>query len=290
MRFLKTSLVIAGLALSLSLFAENEIPAESRQGSFAVGCQAWTFRMYSALEAVEKTAQCGGKVIEFFPGQKFSTNRPDWKLDHNASEEMLAQLKAQLEKHHIRAVNYGVVNIPADEAEARKIFAFAKKLNLYAITTESEKSLDVIEKLVKEFDIRVGIHEHAKRPNDASYKLWDPNYVAGLIKDRDLRIGACADTGHWVRSGLKPVECLQALRGRVISVHLKDLVEFGKVEAHDVPFGTGVSDIPAILNELKDMGFNGNVSVEYEYNWETSMPDVSLCVGYVRGYGTAKNW
>jgi sugar phosphate isomerase/epimerase len=288
------SIVLIGLfTLMAPLRAENPITDDLKQGGFAIGCQAYTFRFFTVMEAIEKTAQAGGTVIEFYPGQKFSKEEPTLKWDHNATDEMIQKVQAKLKEYKIRAVNYGVVNGPESnpsEEEWRKVFEFAKKLKLYAITTESEKSLDVIEKLVKEYDIKVGIHEHAKRANDASYKLWDPNYVLSLIKERDMRIGACADTGHWVRSGLKPVEALQILRGRIISSHLKDLNESGNVGAHDLPFGTGVSDIAAILNELKDQGFSGNISVEYEYNWEHSVPEVAQCIGFVRGFGTAKSW
>ena len=165
---------------------------------------------------------------------------------------------------------------------------FAKKLGLYGITTESVESIDTIEKLVKEYDVRVGFHDHPKRPKDPNYKLWDPNFILSVVKDRDPRIGSCADTGHWVRSGLKPVECLRILKGRIISSHLKDLNEFGKIEAHDLPYGTGMSDVPAILDELKRQHFEGNISVEYEYNWENSVPDVAQCIGFVRGYALAR--
>ena len=107
------------------------------------------------------------------------------------------------------------------------------------------------------------------------------------MKDRDARIGACADTGHWVRSGLTPVECCRILKGRIISSHLKDLNEKSP-QAHDVPFGTGVSDIPAVLDELKAQGFAGNISLEYEHNWEKSVPEVAQCIGFVRGYVARK--
>ena len=186
-------------------------------------------------------------------------------------------------------MNYGVVDIPKDEAEARKIFEFAKTLGLYAITTESVDALDTIEKLVKEYDIKVGFHDHPKQANNPNYRMWDPNYVLSVIKDRDARIGSCADTGHWVRSGLNPVECLRILKGRIISSHLKDLNEMGP-GAHDVPYGAGVSDVPALLTELKAQGFAGNISIEYEYHWENSTPEVGQCIGFVRGYGTARKW
>lgn len=286
-----SNLCFSGIITSLWLVASpihaTPIPDDCKTGGFAIGCQAWTFRKYTVMEAIDKTAETGGKVIEFYPGQKFSTEQPDLKWDHNATDEMIAAVQARLKKDGIRAVNYGVVGIPSNEAEARKIFEFAKKLDLYGITTESVESIDVIEKLVKEYDIRVGFHDHPKRADDPAYKMWDPNYVLSVVKDRDARIGSCADTGHWVRSGLNPVDCLKILQGRIISSHLKDLNEKSP-DAHDVPYGCGVSDVPGILDELKRQNFVGNVSVEYEYDWTTSVPEVAQCIGFVRGYGAQK--
>ena len=108
-----------------------------------------------------------------------------------------------------------------------------------------------------------------------------------LVKGRDERIGACADTGHWVRSGLKPVECLAILKGRVVSSHLKDLHEFSD-KGHDVPYGKGVSDIKGVLDALKAMNFDGPISVEYEYNWDNSVPEIKECISFVRAYGEKK--
>lgn len=272
--------------LSLAGFTSRAVPIPDncKTGGFAIGCQAWTFNKFTVMEAIDKTAEAGGKVIEFFPGQRLSADQPGVTFDHNASDEIINEVKARLQKDGIRAVNYGVVGIPNNEAEARKIFEFAKKLGLYGITTESVESLDVIEKLVKEYDIHVGIHDHPRQLLNPSYKVWDPNYVLSVVKNRDPRIGACADVGHWVRSGLDPVKCLKILHGRIQSVHLKDLNEKA-LDAHDVPYGTGISDIPAVLNELKHQHFKGNISVEYEYNWDNNVIDAAQCIGFVRGYG-----
>jgi len=284
---MKNTFVCFTLACGLFTAAATPIPDDCLTGGFAIGCQAWSFNRYSVMEAIDKTAEAGGKVIEFYPGQKFSVDQPDLKWDHNATDEMIAAVQAHLKERGIRAVNYGVVAIPPDEAGARKIFEFAKKLNLYGITTESVGSIDIIQKLVKEYDIHVGFHDHPRQPNNPSYKMWDPNYVLSVVKDRDPRIGSCADVGHWVRSGLNPVDCLKILHGRIMNSHLKDLNE-KKLEAHDVPYGTGVSDIPAILKELKKQKFVGNVSVEYEYDWTNSVPEIAQCIGFVRGYGVKK--
>jgi len=77
-----------------------------------------------------------------------------------------------------------------------------------------------------------------RQPDNPGYKMWDPNYVLSVVKDRDPRIGSTADVGHWVRSGLDPVACLKILRGRIISTHLKDLNEKSP-NAHDVPVRHG---------------------------------------------------
>ncbi|CAN5905898.1 hypothetical protein BH23PLA1_BH23PLA1_22950 [soil metagenome] len=263
--------------------AEVEIPDEYKIGGFALGCQAYTFNRFTAFEAIEKTALAGGKVIEFYPGQTLSKEDGDLKVGHDAPDEVVSKLKSKLDEHDILAVNYGVVGVPNDEEGARKVFEFAKKMGMRAITTESVDSIDVLEKLAKEYDICVAIHNHPKRPDNPDYKVWDPEYIAELVKDRDERLGACADTGHWARSGLEPLECLKILEGRIISSHLKDLNRMGS-GAHDVPFGTGVCDIAACLDELKSQGFQGNLSIEYEHNWENNVPEVGQCVGFVRGY------
>ena len=289
MKTLTLSLTIAaiGLGMNSTVQAENKIPEECKTGGFFIGCQAYTFNHFTVFEAIEKTASCGGKVIEFYPGQKLSKEEPNVSWDHNAVPEVMQKVKDKLAEFHVKAVNYGVVDIPKDEAAARKVFEFAKAMGLRAVTTESVGSIDTIEKLVKEYDIMVGFHDHPRRPNDPNYKMWDPNYILSVVKDRDARIGSCADTGHWVRSNLKPVDCLRILKGRIISSHLKDLNEMGS-GAHDLPYGDGVSDIRGILEELRSQGFTGNLSIEYEYHWENSAPEVGQCIGYVRGLGACK--
>lgn len=283
------SLLCAALAAFVSVTASTQaapIPDEAKTNGFAIGCQAYTFNRFTVFEAIEKTAEAGGKVIEFYPGQKLSKEEPNVKWDHNAPEDVIKKVEAKLAQHKIKAVNYGVVGIPVEEEGARKIFAFAKRLGLYAVTTESFEAIDTIEKMVKEYDIKCGFHDHPRRQDKPTYRMWDPYFILELTKGRDERIGACADTGHWQTSGLNPLWCVRTLKGRIISSHLKDKEDFGK--SHDVPYGTGVGEIGRILDELKAQGFNGNISIEYEYNWDNSLPEVKKCVDFVREYGTKK--
>jgi sugar phosphate isomerase/epimerase len=149
--------------------------------------------------------------------------------------------------------------------------------------------------MVKEYDIKVGFHEHAKKfkkdaagkpVEDTSYKIWDPNYLAKILKGRDARIGACADIGHWQTSGIKAMDGLKILEGRIISLHMKDRGALGPSN-HDMIFGTGITGIGDMLAELRRQKFDGNISIEYEYNWDNSVPDIAQCIGFVRGWGAA---
>lgn len=275
---------IAMSAMTVALCATSfgaPIPEEFKQNGFAVGCQTYSFNRYSLLEAIEKTDEAGGKIIEFYPGQKLSKTEPDVAWNHDATTESINKVKEKLNQHGIKAVNFGVVT-GKDAAEWRKIFEFAKVFDLYAITTEDVLKLDIIEPLVKEFDIRLAIHNHPRKIDDPDYKVWDPHYVVEMTKDRDPRIGACADTGHWMTSGINPVYALRVLNGRIISSHLKDKPDYGP--SHNVVFGTGKAEIGECLDELRKQNFEGNISIEHEYNWTKSVPDIKASIDFVRNY------
>ena len=288
---LKCSIVLAaGILFTHADAAQLPIGAEYRVGGFVLGCQAYTFHRFTAFEAIEKTAAAGGKAIEFYPGQSLSPEDKKSKVEPNATDETIATLKAKAKQHGLLIVNFGVVGIPKDEAGARKVFDFAKKLGVPAIINEpSPDQIDLIEKLIKEYDIAAGIHCYPKRANKRDYKLWDPNYVLSLVKDRDQRFGVCADVGHWTRSSVDAVAGLKIFEGRVISVHLKDIVESGNPDAPDLPLGLGVTNVKGILRELRRQKFDGNISIEYERDWENTVPDIAQCVGYVRGFADAEN-
>jgi sugar phosphate isomerase/epimerase len=272
------------LFIAVAGFAAT-IPETAKVGHFYAGCQAYSFRMFTVMEAIEKTAAAGGKTIQFYPKQKLSPDQKDVVFNHESPPEVIAAVKAKLAEQGITAVGYGVIKIGTDAAADRKVFEFCKTMGIGIVITEPDvNGLDGIEALVKEFDIKMAIHNHPKRPLDRAYLFWDPNYVLELVKDRDPRMGACADVGHWVRSGLNPVDCIRILKGRIFDSHMKDLSEFGNPKAHDLPFGTGKSDIAAILAEYHAQGFPGPLHVEYEHNWETSLPEIKQSLEFV------KNW
>jgi sugar phosphate isomerase/epimerase len=133
-----------------------------------------------------------------------------------------------------------------------------------------------MDRLTQEYGINLAIHNHPK-PS----RYWDPEIVLKAVEGCNPRVGACADTGHWLRSGLNPVECLKKLEGRIISLHFKDLNKAQR-DAHDVIWGTGVANVKAMLEELHRQRFAGVFSIEYEHNWENSMPEIAESIKFFR--------
>ncbi len=183
--------LMAGSRLFAADAAEKHslIPDDCKINGFAIGCQAWTFNHFTVLEAIEKTAVAGGKIIEFYPGQRLEKDQPAVGFGHTSPQGVIEKVQAKLKEQNIRAVNYGVVTV--GKKDWRQVFEFARKMGLIGITSEPNPSdMDEIEKLVQEYDIRFGIHDHPKQPKNENYKFWDPNYVLSLVKDRDKRMGS----------------------------------------------------------------------------------------------------
>jgi sugar phosphate isomerase/epimerase len=245
------------------------------------GCQAWTFNYYmpsadakveklTFVESIDRTHDLGLHYIEAFPGQILSKEKPGEKMGPSLSAPARTELKSRLADNGLKLVNFGVVN-PANKA----VFDFAKDMGLETIVSEPKfDSFDDLDKLVEEYQINIAIHDH---PKPSPY--WNPDTVLKYVKDHNKRIGACCDTGHWMRSGVNPVEALKKLEGRIISFHLKDLTEFNSREAKDVPWGMGRGDIKGILTEVKRQGIKPVFSIEYETRF--TMPQLAQCVAYM---------
>lgn len=271
---------LLALALASNLHADP-IPENLRQNGWFIGAQAYTFKEFSAFEAIAKTKEAGGNMIEFFPGQILKPGSTD-KVGHTMPEAAMQELKAECKRQGVHAVNYGVIAAKSPE-DVRAIMSFAKKMGLYAVCTESTELIAAWEAGAKEFDIKVAFHEHGGSMDKPKYKVWNPLYILGVVESRDPRVGACADIGHWCTSNLKPVECLRILEGRVISVHLKDKAAYGKAPV--VVAGTGVVDVAACLEELKKQKFDGHISIEHENDWKNSVPQVRANIDFVKAHG-----
>jgi sugar phosphate isomerase/epimerase len=247
---------------------------------WVLSCQAWTFRKMSLFETLDTLNALGIHYIEIFPGQPLSPDKKDVKFDHNSPPELVDAFLAKCKETKIAPVNYGVVNLPNDDKESRKVFDFAKKLGLQTIVSEPPaEAFELLDKLTNEYQINVAIHDH---PKPSHY--WDPDAVLKVCEGRSPRIGACADVGHWYRSGLVPVDCLKKLEGRIISFHVKDIDEKSK---EDVVWGTGKCDFPAMLAEIKRQGIHPVMSIEYESGEGAELlANVANCVEYLNGQVT----
>lgn len=252
-----------------------------------VGVAAYSFRHLTAFEAIEKTKECGGEVIEFFLWQKLSPAHSNVVLNADLPDEHVAALKAKLDACGVRAVNAYFNNAPFQdpagaEAGARKLFAFAKKLGLRGLTGEpAVEHLDLVERLVKETGVQLCFHNHPRNPAKPEYRNWEPAYLLPLMAKRDPRMGFSLDTGHLSRSGVDPVETVRLFKGRILSVHLKDVTE-ATPKSGDVPYGQGIGNIAGVIAELKAQGFRGHVAVEYEHTTDHLLDDVKHCIGFIR--------
>lgn len=238
-----------------------------------LGAQAWTFNKFTFSEALDKTVACGLKYVEMFPGQKIGggiEGTTDFHMDAATRAKVLKMVK----DHGLTLVSYGVV-VPGSEADWKQLFEFAKAMGLENIVSEpNEKDIPMLSKLCDQYKINIAIHDH---PKPSHY--WNPDILLAAIKGASPRIGACADIGHWTRSGLDPLECVKKLEGHIKEFHFKDLNEKSP-EAHDVPWGTGVNNVAAIMEEMKRQHFRGPVSAEYEYNWDNNVPDVTKSAAF----------
>ena len=236
--------------------------------------QAWTFRLFTLEETLDKLNELGIKYIELYPRQEIGAGI-EGTTAYDADENTRKKIKELLDKKGIKAINYGVVGGNSEE-EWNQIFAFAADMGIETIVSEPmARFIDHIESLCDKYNIRLAIHNHPKPT-----RYWHPDIVASVMAARSNRIGVCGDIGHWVRSGLNPVECVSQLQGKFISFHFKDLNDFGVRSAHDVPWGTGNSNVAGVMHELKKQGYKGSFSIEYEHNWENSMPEIAESIAY----------
>lgn len=261
--FIKTTAAFgAGLGLT-SVFGSKLLAAEAAKGAphaeklgWRLGLQAYSFNGFTFFEAVDMNAALGLHVIEAFPGQRINGNS-DAKMGPDMSPEVRKEVLKKLSDSGVKLANFGV------GAYDRKHFEFAKEMGIETLVSEPNKAdFEAINKLCDEFGVNLAIHNH---PKPSIY--WSPESVLEVVKGCGKRVGACADTGHWPRSGLVPLDCIKQLKGRIISFHFKDLNKMGP-GAEDVEWGTGVCNVKGMLQEIFNQGFQGVFSIENEHLWD----------------------
>ncbi len=264
----RTLLTATGLAACGSLLHSTESWAEPA-APFTLGIQLYSLRGYPVAEALKHAKELGFEAVEFYGGM----------LPITASAEQLADIKAQLADLGLKISAHGVNGFGGDAAANRKVFEFAKAAGIRTLTCDpAPAAFPSLDELVKEFDIRLAIHNHG--PKHRYNKVVD---VLHAIEGRDERIGACADLGHYIRSGEQPAEVIRLLKGRLYGIHLKDFAEMQE-KTKGVILGRGHLDVPAVFAALRQVQFpaDGALSLEYEENPKNPLADIEECVAVAR--------
>jgi inosose dehydratase len=173
----------------------------------------------------------------------------------------------------------GNVGMTNDEANIRAAFEYARDIGLPTmVCAPSPDSLPILDKMVKEFDIKLAIHNHG--PEDKRFPA--PTDVWKAVQPYDRRIGLCIDVGHSARAGDDPAQAILNYRERLYDLHLKDLANITP-KAANVEVGRGVLDIKGILAALLKIGYKYQAAFEYEKDANDPLPGLAESVGFVRG-------
>jgi sugar phosphate isomerase/epimerase len=166
-----------------------------------------------------------------------------------------------------------------DDNDIRSKFEYVKAAGIPIIVgAPTRQVLPRVEKFVKEYNIKLAIHNHGTED-----KQWpSPLDVLAVVKSMDPRIGCCIDVGHTMRTGTDPVMAIKKVGPRVFDLHMKDLAD-GKVKESQVAVGDGVMPVREIFRALIDIGYKGNVDLEYEIMADDPMPGVIKSFAYMRG-------
>ncbi len=239
-------------------------------GGLPMGVQSYSLRAFNTLEAVRHIEGMGLHHAEFYSKH----------LDPKASDGQIEETKKLLEKAEIKLVSHGVTGFTKNHDANRQVFEFARKAGIRNITANPQPdSFDSLDKLVAEFEIRIAIHNHGPGA------LYDSiESVQKAIHDRHKLIGACVDTGHFIRSGEDPVKAVLELGDRVYGVHVKDDEYKGDKRTHNVVIGKANLDVVGLFKALKKIKFpaDGGLSLEYEANMQNPIDDMKQCLAVAR--------
>lgn len=271
--FLGSSAIVAGsLAAPKSLLAHHlQRRAADEAPLLRLGLAGYTFRNFTRTQLI-------GFMKQLNVG---SLNAKDVKdhlpLDPQQEGAALADYAAAGMKLHAAGAIYFSKD---DDADIRSKFEYCKRAGIGVIVAgdPAPETLPRIEKFVKQYDIRIAIHNHG--PED---KLWhSPLDVLRALKGMDPRIGCCIDVGHTVRAGVDVVQAIQEAGPRLFNVHMKDLANSQDKESQ-VAVGNGMMPVRKIFEALIAINYNGFVDLEYEIHPDDPMPGVISSFAYMRG-------
>ena len=242
-------------------------------GGFTVGCQAYTFRNFNVEQGLKRIKDLGLHYVEFYPGQK-------GQLNVNSTPEQIQAMLKLCKDYDITPVCWGVESFSKDHDANKKKFELAKALGLKMFSADpTPDSFDSLDKLCDSYKIAIGIHPHGPA-GKGLHRWYSAEVIMKAVKDHNALIGSCLDTGHLIRAAqlgknLDPAEEIRTMGKRNFGIHLKDHDNKRKT---DVVIGKGALDVPSVIKALREVKFNGLISIEYEANPDNPSPDVKACV------------
>lgn len=234
-----------------------------------IGLASYSLRNFTLDRALEMAQAANVRYMTF----------KDVHIPRTDPPERIRANRARIEAAGITIMGGGTINMPNDQAQIRKDFEYAKLAGFPLIYASPDPAaLDYIERLVKEFDIRLVIHNHG--PEDKWYPA--PQDAYRLVQARDRRMGLCVDIGHTLRTGTDPVQAILECRDRVYDLHVKDLAN-ARDRDSQVEVGRGVIDVPKLLRALLHIKYEGQVGLEYEIKPDDPLPGIIESIAYLRG-------
>jgi sugar phosphate isomerase/epimerase len=246
-------------------------PESGAPSPIRLGLASYTFRNFPRAQVIGWMKQLN------LTGLNAKDAKDHLPMDPAAEAQALADYEAA--GIHLHAA--GTVYFPKDEDDdIRAKFEYAKRAGIKVIVAgdPAPTTLPRIEKFVKEYDIRIAIHNHG--PEDKIFP--SPLDVLKAVGQMDPRLGCCIDVGHCVRAGTDVVEAIHAAGPRLFNMHMKDLTDFSAKESQ-VAVGQGQMPIREIFAALIKMNYPGWVDLEYEIHGDDPMPGVTESYAYMRG-------
>ncbi len=243
-------------------------PAPSPYAPFNMSIQSYSLRNFGFEKMVETLFSLDIRFVELFPGH----------FPADSGENEMRSRRRVMRHNSVKPISYGVVGFTKDHEKNRALFEFAKTLGLASISADPQPdSFDSLDKLVEEFKIPIAIHNHG--PEDRRYRT--PEMIEKAIQSHHKLIGLCVDTGHFLRVDVNPVEVVKKFKERVYGVHVKDVKSAAGKKTFTVT-GEGDLDTVGLLKGLKESGFKGGLSLEYEEEPDNPVPSIQKCLAAVR--------
>jgi inosose dehydratase len=234
-----------------------------------VGVASYSLREFPLAEALQAIRRLGVSYLSL----------KEVHLPLSASPEQRRQARQQAEDLGLTITSCGVIYLKNDEAQMHQTFDYVRDLGAsVAVVGASREVLPVLDKVIRSYDLKAAIHNHG--PNDKLFP--SPLQVYEAVKDLDRRIGLCMDIGHTFRMHEDLVDDVKKTRDRLYSMHFKDL-DSDRVDAKDVPVGTGVLPIIPLMQELLHSGYKGEVQLEYEAEPKDPLVGMAESMGFMRG-------